>query len=448
VIRATLDDVHDALEDIAADASRNSKLEKLEKYLGKVPWLEETIEYALNPYKHYKTTSVELINIDKCPDTECFTCSGQPGSIFDQLDYLSEQKGASDSDKMLLSHLSSLSEKTVNVVNRIVKKDLRCGVQVTTANKFMNIPVYKVMKAEGDSSFPGKNWEKFVELCGGYGDIISSIKVDGYRVSYATVYRNGEVEYLSTSGRPYDNFSVFDDEMIELAHFAHEESGVEYPMRFDAECVSSDGNFQTMQKHARRQSNIDSEVYRLLVWDVICPFGYMHRYGLLDSLVTTTGERYNFLDTISSYPNKKVFRLEHKFYYYRNVNDVISHAREIISAGNEGLLFKTPDHIHEFKRSAHWFKLKGLYLKGCGIEVDLPVIGFEYGKKGTRLEKVLGAFICEYKGNKVRVSGKLSDDQRIEYAENLPSFIEVNADSETDDGSLRLPIFQRARVDK
>jgi ATP-dependent DNA ligase len=174
----------------------------------------------------------------------------------------------------------------------------------------------------------------------------------------------------------------------------------------------------------------------------------MHRYGLLGSLVTTTGERYNFLDTISSYPNKKVFRLEHKFYHYRNVSDVISHAREVISAGNEGLLFKTPDHIHEFKRSAHWFKLKGLYLKGCGIEVDLPVIGFEYGKKGTRLEKVLGAFICEYKGNKVRVSGKLSDDQRIEYAENLPSFIEVNADSETDDGSLRLPIFQRVRVDK
>ena len=448
MVKATLDGVYNALEDIASDASRKSKLEKLEKYLGKVPWLEETIEYALNPYKHYKTTSVKLIkNVEYLGD------AGKPDDIFIQLDRMAEQKGASDVDKMHLSGLSSLSEKTINVVNRIVKKDLRCGVQVTTANEFLDIPVYKVMKAVGDSQFPGKEWPKFVELCGGYGNIISSIKVDGYRVSYVNVNEDDSVEYLSTSGRPYDNFSVFDEEILELAYDVHKNIGAAYPIAFDAECVSKDGNFQTMQKHARRQSNIDPDIYRLLVWDVLCPsdhlpYGYTSRYNLLDSLPTTSGEIYDFLDIVSEYPNRKVFKLLHKFYHYRNDDDVIAHAREVISGGNEGLIFKTPDHQHELKRSKHWFKLKALYLKGYGIEVDLPVIGFEYGKKGTRLENVLGAFICEYKGKRVNVSGKLSDKQRIEYAENLPSFIEVNADSETNDGSLRLPIFQRVRIDK
>jgi len=76
------------------------------------------------------------------------------------------------------------------------------------------------------------------------------------------------------------------------------------------------------------------------------------------------------------------------------------------------------------------------------------VIGFEYGTKGTRMENMLGSFICEYKGKRVNVSGKMSDDQRIAYVKDLPSTIEVHADSETNDGSLRLPIFQRAREDK
>ena len=441
-----LDEVYDALEDIASVSSRNLKLEKLGVHLKEVQWLEETIEYALNPFKHYKTSKVRMIEL-KEPEGAIIIQS--PYEVFFFLDVLSKKKGASNDDKDHLSMLASMSTKSVAVVNKIIKKDLRCGVHRSTAKNFMpDLPIYKVMKAVSDRSFPGKEWEEFVELCGAYAGIVSAIKLDGYRVSYVTAQEDGTVEYLSTAGKPYHNFGVFDDEVTKLAWDVHNKHGISFPMKFDGECVSKDGDFQTMQKHARRQSNIDPEIYRLILWEVVHPdIAYLERYDMLDSLHTTTGEIYDFLRIVDS-TSEKVFRLKVYTDLYSCVQDVIDHARRVIAGGNEGLMLKTPYHEHEYKRSKHWFKLKALHIEGEGVEADLPVIGFDYGKKGTRLEKVLGKFICEYKGKIVKVSGKLSDLQRAEFAKDLPSWIEVNADSETNDGSLRLPIFQRVRYDK
>ena len=149
-----LDLVHDALEDIASVGSRNLKLEKLKKYLKEVPWLEETIEYALNPFKHYKTTKVKEIKAHE---------NANAGGLFTFLNLLANQKGASKEDKNFLSSFASMSPKTVVVVNRIIKKDLRCGIQVKTAQKLIpDLPVYEVMKPFGDNPFPGKKWKVFV----------------------------------------------------------------------------------------------------------------------------------------------------------------------------------------------------------------------------------------------------------------------------------------------
>lgn len=443
-----LDEVHDVLLDIANTSSTNAKFDKLSNYLKRIMWLEKTIEFALNPYKHYNTSKVEFIRQRRF-DIIQFSKDFGTVMIFDYLTYLSKKRGASDYEKHELDQRASMSKKTADVVNKIVKKDLRCGISITTAKKLIpDLPTYEVMKAQGDNPFPGKNWDKFVKLCGGFKKIAWAVKVDGYRVSYTTVFKDGTVEHLSTSGKPYDNFSVFDDEMAILAKNIHNDYGLEYPMKFDSEAVPNDGDFQSMQKYARRIYNVDPEVYRLLVWDVIAPIPYHDRYKMLDCLITTSGIKYDFLDKVYNNKKTKVFRLEHNFDGFNDTQEVIDLARHIIEQGNEGLLLKTPFHFHEYERSKHWFKLKALYLKGSGIEVDLPVVGFHYGRSGTRMEKMLGAFICDFNGVEVRVSGKMTDEQRIAWAKDLPSVIEVNADSITNDGSLRLPIFQRIREDK
>ena len=105
-----LDEVYDALEDIASVSSRNLKLEKLGAYLKEVQWLEETIEYALSPFKHYNTSKVRMI------DGMLMLLKGviiiqNPYEVFLFLDVLSKKKGASNADKDHLSMLASMSTK-------------------------------------------------------------------------------------------------------------------------------------------------------------------------------------------------------------------------------------------------------------------------------------------------------------------------------------------------
>ena len=433
-----LDKVHDALQDLSNTPARNLKMEKLKEYLKTTPWLKETILYALHPHWHYNTNRVTFVKTD--PNTNI-------QQLFNWLYLLARQKGATDTDIMELNKLSSLSEKTVQVVSKIIKKDLRCGIQATSASKLIpELPTYEVMKAESDNPFPGKEWKKFIALCGSIEKVVWSLKVDGYRTSYVTVFEDKTVEYLSTAGKPY-NFHIFDPEMIELATKLHN-IGLSYPIKFDGECISKDGDFQTMQKQARRLHDTNPEIYRLLLWEVVTNGTFKKRYDVLDCLKTTTGEKYDILKMVDENPDIKVFRLKHNFHGFFKTEDVTALARRVISEGNEGLMMKSAFHEHEYKRSKHWFKLKALYLKGEGIEIDLPVIGFEYGKAGTRMEKMLGSFVVEYKGTRINVSGKMTDGERIAWAKDLPSWIEINADSETDDGSLRFPIFQRIREDK
>jgi len=452
-----LNGVSDALSELAKISSRNEKLEKLGILLKETPWLKNTVIYALHPHMHYNINKLPKATLD-IKQTRRVDFQ-EPGAIFHFLMLMSNKRGATDSEKQFLANLCSYSDKTRDVVLKILKKDLRCGVNIKTAQNFISedeLPLYEVMKPKGDNPFPDRQWQKFLKLAKTLDNIGYAIKVDGFRISYATVQRNGEVEYLSTNGKPYENFKVFDKELVRLAKTIHFGFGVDYPMVFDGECVSKDGDFQSMQKHARRIYNIDPEIYRFLVWDVICDLPYIERYNMLGYLHTTSGEKYDFLK-LASKSSDKVFRLKHMdFWDYLvgvgKTTDPADAARiltkGVIADGNEGIILKTKDHRHEMERSDHWFRIKALYLKGMGIEVDLPVIGFEYGRKGTRMEEMLGAFICEYKGKKVRVSGKMSDDQRKAYVEDLPSVIEVHADSETNDGSLRLPIFQRVREDK
>ena len=441
-----LDDVYDALVELKGISSTNLKKGRLKAMISDVSWVYETIHYSLDPYKQFKTNKVEFVDGNY---------NHNPGSIFVFLDQMAKKRGVSHADIRLLSGYASLSKKTVEVVKRIVNKDLKCGVQAKTANDCgMSIPIYEVMKPFGDNPFPGKKWPEFVKLCGGFDKIVWSIKADGFRTSYITVQDTGEVEYLSTAGKPYLGMYIFDDDMRQLAEFLNKKYTIRYPMKFDGEFVSKDGDFQKAQKLPRNAESTDPEIYRLLLWAVLSsdesgwPIAYMDCYDCLGCLITTTGEIYDLTEKVEANPSVKVFRLQHNFTGFRDTQEVIDKTREVIAGGNEGLIFKTPYHEHEFKRSKHWFRTKALYLKGVGVEEDLPVIGFEYGRKGTRLEKMLGKFVCDFNGIEVKVSGKLSDKMRIDYMENLPSHITVYADSITDDGSLRLPIFQRARWDK
>ena len=83
---------------------------------------------------------------------------------------------------------------------------------------------------------------------------------------------------------------------------------------------------------------------------------------------------------------------------------------------------------------------------------DIRIVGFEEGE--NRNSGTLGALICEYKDNTVKVGTGLSDELRKEIWENkdkwLNRVIEVQYFEETEDSktklkSLRFPVFKTLR---
>ena len=126
----TLKQVYEAIEDIASESSRLTKEKKIQKYLS-TPYFTDVVKYAYDFNKKYNVTNLtfmEQVYIDI-----------NTKSLFEYLDYLSTLSGATDTMKLNLSMLSSLDRETNILVNRIVNKDLICGVG---ENSFLYSNVY------------------------------------------------------------------------------------------------------------------------------------------------------------------------------------------------------------------------------------------------------------------------------------------------------------------
>ena len=86
------------------------------------------------------------------------------------------------------------------------------------------------------------------------------------------------------------------------------------------------------------------------------------------------------------------------------------------------------------------------------LNADCEIIGYEEGT--GRLEGKLGAFVIDYKGNKVNVGSGYTDDERIEFWENKDDYIgrilqvkfkEETKDKKTGLVSIQFPIYQCIR---
>jgi ATP-dependent DNA ligase len=109
----------------------------------------------------------------------------------------------------------------------------------------------------------------------------------------------------------------------------------------------------------------------------------------------------------------------------------------------EGTMVKNLHVAWIAKRTWAWMKIKDK------IDADVIVTGI---KEGTgKYVGMCGALICDYNGRRIRVGG-MDDTLRAEWFNKPKSIIgkliEVEAQEETDSGSLRHPRFKRVRDDK
>lgn len=191
------------------------------------------------------------------------------------------------------------------------------------------------------------------------------------------------------------------------------------------------------------------------------------QYKEISSIIRTKGEKpkdkitYNIFDVIDYQKPYKARRefldsLPNTLYQkvcpvlYKGIigSDVFDLLKKVVSEGQEGLMANLESGLYESKRVKSILKFKEFQT------VDIKCIGVEEGEK--KYAHTLGAIICEYKGNTVKVGSGFTDEQRNFYWKNQDEIIgrvvEIQYFEETQDKqgnkSLRFPILLGVRIDK
>lgn len=270
---------------------------------------------------------------------------------------------------------------------------------------------------------------EFLRRVKGVQNICYSEKKDGYRCVVDVDLEFETVQYLSSNGKTFPNFSRFDADFLTLAR----ELGSS--VTFDCEVTGKDGGkSDEVTTQIRRKKNVDDSIFRFWIFDLI-----VGDYPFV--------ERYNYLcSAVDGLALTDIEVLEHKMlpedFSSNTVAKLGTLAKQAFDSGMEGWVLKNVHGLYECKRS--WNCCKLVQEKTADLKV-LEVL------EGTgKLAGMVGKFVCELSsGRTVKVAaGCATMDQLKKFMLTPPALIEVAYKEWTSKGSLRHPRFKSERFDK
>lgn len=383
------DDVYKHLVAISRISSTNKKKEMLRYKI-----LEPYLFYAYNPHYQFGIKKVTPIGIgDKHFDKWAWRL----------LDVLRTRKLTGNKAKRaMLGVMRELTPRSSTLLCWILTKDLRCGIGPKLINSiFPNlIPHFEVMLAE-DYDPKRAKLPCFI-----------SPKLDGLRAIWKYP------KFYTRSGREHRGLEIL----------KHVLSKFDKTVELDGELIIPGSHFQDISGQVR--SITQSAAIEYHVFDtpnIKMPFSV--RYDYLKHTLT------------DFYPN--VYVVEHQ--------KVSSHSRinmlykKYKSAGYEGAMVKTWDHLYRDGRNYDWMKIVD------EIKQDLPCVGL-YKGEGKYSDSLGGIFVRMPNGRTTKVGSGFSDNQREVYYNQPRKIIgrtcEILFKERTKSGRLRHPRFGRVRTDK
>ena len=421
--------VYDVIKQLESVSSRNEKLRVLEEHKDN-KLLKKIFEYAYNP---------EIVwNIKDIPDIA--TPNENNIDLEKAIDYLYESLHVNSirgnaAKELVKSVLEALSKEDSEIVSRMLRKDLRVGMNIKT--------IAKVWKEFLAFEFP-------VMLCASYSEknfqnirfpAIAQEKADGVRC-IIVVKKNSVVAY-SRKGQQIDITGT----PLEFAMQSCKE-GI-----YDGELLVIDDNEQILPRKigngivnkAIKGTVSQNEKNRFVfcAWDWIpendyfnrrCNIPYEERLKILDNYLVRT---------------KHVKMIETRI--VNDLNEAKSFYNEVLSRGGEGIIVKNVDGIWEAKRVKHQVKMK------LEKDVDLRIVDVIEGT--GKNAGALGALVLETDDGKLRVSvgTGFSDEQRKEFWNKKNELIGkictikgngiIDAKNK-DKASIFLPVFVELREDK
>lgn len=418
-------EIYQLLETIAASPKKTDKERLLRE--AACPKLERVLKAAYDPTISYYIKKV-------APSTSANE-GNFDAQIYHMLDMFSTRQWVGEEAKTQLNiELAWLNLESQELLTRIIKRDLRCGISAATINKVFPklIPEYPYMqyslfkKIKPDSL----SWKDGVYV---------QLKMDGLYMS-VDYYKEGSVVGLSRQGSemPEDCFADIFNHI--KANF---ESGYQYHGEVLVLCNGEvlpreigNGIANSIQKGGVLP---EGHSLKFVVWDMVkldaiqgnetCKHPYKERFTKLSNFA------YN--DSVSLVKTIVVHSLQDAFKVYQKA----------LARGEEGVMLKSSDLMWKDHKT-----IKGCKLK-LEVDVDLEIVGFTEGR--GKNASTFGSISMQTRDGclKVDVSG-MSDDLRLYIHLNRDKLLGTiatvcaNDVTKTEPASLFLPRLVELRSDK
>lgn len=380
----------DLIDEIASTKSRNEKESLLASLLDENDHLQREAKavflWTYSPkhdfwIKDLKTLPEGKLNESFDPDI------ADAHHYTEVLKKLSTREVTGSEAKQLLSDLLyTVDTKTTELVNRIVTRDLRAGMSAKTINKVFDdlIYIHPYMRCDVLST---KTVAKLEYPC------YSQLKMDGMYMDIR-VY-DDKVVYMTRKGSVINLNTPERDELI-----------IKYASGYtlQGEAIVSGDSLESILNRSEgngylNSDDIDISKVKFYVWDMIknedfdakkSDVIYQERLAKVEKACYLIGDFVELVDTRIC----------------RNIDDVISHFKDVRSTGQEGTVVKNQFLKWKDGTSTDQLKFKVV------VEADLVITGFNEGE--GKFAGLVGSVICQSSDGlvEVGVSGFTDKDRR------------------------------------
>lgn len=469
------DQVFDAIEEIAATSSKNAKEELVAKY-GQDEMFKRVIVAALDPFITYG-----MAKRPAAVNFEGARLMFDDLLVFSLLDKLAERELTGNNAIETVQYaLSRATEKSAELLWRIISKDLRAGFSESTVNKAIPglVPTFDCMLAHKYSDHKHKlPFPLLVEP-----------KLDGVRVLTFVNLIEGRVSFFSRSGKEFTTFdhlkepvlnmvSEYRSELMSQAGDDYDSQGLpdgddtdtvvmdelyaQYGVDDLLECVIDSevvsGNFNKTVGDVRRKDEQATDA-KLAMFDLLPMETFTKEDKKGCAVAGVYRDRRKKLEAMYAHAAEGAPLMTLPIFTVINEKEIHELYEKVRARGLEGLIIKDPNGLYHRRRNHAWTKIK------AEESADVVIVDVEEGT--GKYAGMLGALVVDYNGVRVNVGSGLSDEQRREFWEAykiqhrefgptsdldvklVGRMIEVEYHEVTPDGSLRHPRFKRFRDDK
>jgi DNA ligase 1 len=439
-IKMSLLSVYEKIAIIKATNATNDKIQLLSKYLLNDDF-STIIKLTYDSSKNYKIKSLPKRIPPK--KTDLFSSGDSQTTnqdIFDFLNKLANQRGVSNQDKTELTKLASIDKETYEVVQMTVRKDCKAGFSEKLINKakpnFIEITPY-MRCSTAKNKMHTVIWNDGVFVQEKADGMFINIILTDEQIFLKS--RNGNyilqlehiTDWFKKHAIHYYQWHVFMGELL------IKQNGKILPRKIGNGILNS-----------CIQGTADEKITKQAVvklWDVViyddfqkgeCKIPYHKRLFKLKQFLELDPDK----KLLSLIPTKKVFSEDEAKKAYQQIR----------KKGGEGLIVKKKEALWKNHTSPDMIKMKN------SEEAEMRIVGWSYGEKDTKYEKLLGSLQVETDDGKVKVSiSGFTDEQREwdwnKYIGNIVSveFESLITDKKRKDVySLYLPRFKELRLDR